>query len=167
MHISSKLTDKSQKSIVGRRKMDAKTYKRYAAARAKKSPLAKDCAKAFVTGGLICTGGQGLLNLYKTLGLAEQTAGMMVSVTIVFITALLTGFGIFDKIAKHAGAGTVVPITGFANSVTAAAIDNKTEGLILGVGSKIFSIAGPVILYGISAGAVYGVIYWALTTFIL
>ncbi len=147
--------------------MDAKTYERYAAARAKKSPLVKDCAKAFIIGGLICTIGQGFLNLYSSLGLDEKNAGMMASITIVFITALLTGFGVFDKIAKHAGAGTVVPITGFANSITSAAIDNKTEGFILGVGSKIFSIAGPVILYGISAGVVYGVIYWVLTTFIL
>lgn len=145
--------------------MNAKTYERYAAARAKKSPLAKDCAKAFVIGGLICTLGQGFLNLYTALGLPEQTAGMMTSISIVFLASLLTGLGIFDKIAKHAGAGTVVPITGFANSITAAAIDNKTEGFILGVGSKIFSIAGPVILYGISAGVVYGVIYWALTMF--
>lgn len=147
--------------------MDAKTYERYAAARAKKSPLVKDCALAFVTGGLICTAGQGLLNLYSVLGLSRDNAGMMVSVTIVFLTALLTGFGIFDNIAKHAGAGTVVPITGFANSIASAAIDNKSEGFVLGVGSKIFTIAGPVILYGISAGFVYGVIYWALTTFIL
>lgn len=147
--------------------MDAKTYERYAAARAKKSPLVKDCALAFVTGGLICTAGQGLLNLYSVLGLSRDNAGMMVSVTIVFLTALLTGFGIFDNIAKRAGAGTVVPITGFANSIASAAIDNKSEGFVLGVGSKIFTIAGPVILYGISAGFVYGVIYWALTTFIL
>ena len=147
--------------------MDAKTYERYAAARAKKSPLVKDCAIAFVSGGLICTAGQGLLNLYSSLGLSRDNSGMMVSVTLVFLTALLTGFGIFDNIAKHAGAGTVVPITGFANSIASAAIDNKSEGFVLGVGSKIFSVAGPVILYGISAGFVYGVVYWALTSFIL
>ena len=147
--------------------MDAKTYERYAAARAKKSPLAKNCARAFITGGLICTVGQGLLNFYGSLGLSQENSGMMVSVSIVFLTALLTGFGIFDNIAKHAGGGTVVPITGFANSIASAAIDNKSEGFVLGVGSKIFTIAGPVILYGISAGFVYGVIYWALTTFIL
>ena len=147
--------------------MDAKTYERYAAARAKKSPLVKDCAIAFVSGGLICTAGPGLLNLYSSLGLSRDNSGMMVSVTLVFLTALLTGFGIFDNIAKHAGAGTVVPITGFANSIASAAIDNKSEGFVLGVGSKIFSVAGPVILYGISAGFVYGVVYWALTSFIL
>ena len=147
--------------------MDTKIYPRYAAARAKKSPLAKDCLMAFIFGGTICTAGQGLLNLYSTFGLSKEDAGMLVSSTLVFAAALLTGFGIFDKIAKCAGAGTVIPITGFANAVTSAAIDNKTEGLILGVGSKIFSVAGPVILYGISAGFVYGIIYWLLTTFIL
>ncbi len=147
--------------------MDAKTYERYAAARAKKSPLAKDCLIAFVTGGLICTAGQGLLNLYSSLGLSRDNSGMLVSVTLVFLTALFTGFGIFDNIAKHAGGGTIVPITGFANAISSAAIDNKSEGFVLGVGSKIFSVAGPVILYGISAGFVYGVIYWLLTTFIL
>ena len=147
--------------------MDTKIYPRYAAARAKKSPIVKDCLIAFVSGGIICTAGQGLLNFYRTLGLSRENAGMLVSSTLVFIAALLTGFGIFDKIAKHTGAGTVVPITGFANAISSAAIDNKTEGLILGVGSKIFSVAGPVILYGISAGFVYGVIYWLLTTFIL
>ena len=146
--------------------MDAKTYERYAAARAKKSPLLKNCAMAFVTGGLICTAGQGLLNFYSAIGLSQENAGMLVSASIVFLTALLTGLGIFDNIAKHAGGGTIVPITGFANSIASSAIDNKTEGFILGVGSKIFTIAGPVILYGISAGFVYGVIYWALTTFI-
>lgn len=145
--------------------MDAKTYERYAAARAKKSPLVKDCLMAFVSGGLICTGGQALLNLYSALGLSRDNAGMMVSVTLVFITALLTGLGVFDNIAKYAGAGTVVPITGFANSVTSAAIDNKSEGFVLGVGSKIFSVAGPVILYGISAGFVYGIIYWVVLRF--
>jgi len=147
--------------------MDAKTYPRYAAARSKKSPLLKDCLTAFVSGGIICTVGQGLLNFYSTLGLSKENAGMLVSSTLVLISALLTGFGIFDNIAKRAGAGTVVPITGFANAISSAAIDNKTEGFILGVGSKIFTVAGPVILYGISAGFVYGVIYWLLTAFIL
>ena len=118
--------------------MDTKIYPRYAAARAKKSPIVKDCLIAFVSGGIICTAGQGLLNFYRALGLSQENAGMLVSSTLVFIAALLTGFGIFDKIAKHTGAGTVVPITGFANAISSAAIDNKTEGLILGVGSKIF-----------------------------
>lgn len=140
--------------------MDAKTYERYAAARAKKSPLLKNCLTAYVTGGLICTAGQGFLNLYGKIGLSRDNAGMLTSATIVFFTALFTGIGVFDKLAKYAGAGTIVPITGFANSIAASAIDNKSEGFILGVGSKLFSIAGPVILYGVSAGFVYGIIYW-------
>lgn len=140
--------------------MDAKTYKRYAAARAKKSPLLKNCLTAYVTGGLICTLGQGFLNLYGKIGLSRDNAGMLTSATIVFLTALFTGIGVFDKLAKYAGAGTIVPITGFANSIAASAIDNKSEGFILGVGSKLFAIAGPVILYGVSAGFVYGVVYW-------
>lgn len=140
--------------------MDAKTYKRYATARAKKSPLLKNCLTAYVTGGLICTLGQGFLNLYGKIGLSRDNAGMLTSATIVFLTALFTGIGVFDKLAKYAGAGTIVPITGFANSIAASAIDNKSEGFILGVGSKLFAIAGPVILYGVSAGFVYGVVYW-------
>lgn len=140
--------------------MDAKTYKRYADARAKKSPLLKNCLTAYVTGGLICTLGQGFLNLYGKIGLSRDNAGMLTSATIVFLTALFTGIGVFDKLAKYAGAGTIVPITGFANSIAASAIDNKSEGFILGVGSKLFAIAGPVILYGVSAGFVYGVVYW-------
>lgn len=142
--------------------MDAKLYKRYAAARAKKSPCAKNCISAFLIGGLICTIGQGLLELYGMLGLSKDDAGMMTSVTIVFLTALFTGLGVFDKLAKHAGAGTIVPITGFANSIASSAIDNKSEGFILGVGTKLFAIAGPVILYGVSAGFLYGMIYWAI-----
>lgn len=145
--------------------MDAKTYKRYAAARAKKSPLMKNCVAAFLTGGVICTIGQGFLNLYGKIGISRDNAGMLTSATIVFLTALFTGIGVFDKLAKHAGAGTIVPITGFANSIAASAIDNKSEGFIIGVGSKLFAIAGPVILYGVSAGFVYGVIYWVILKF--
>ena len=94
--------------------------------------------------------------------MTADDAGTLTSVTLIFLTALLTGLGVFDNLAKKAGGGTIVPITGFANAVTSAAIDNKTEGFILGVGSKIFQVAGPVIVYGISAGVVYGVIYWLI-----
>lgn len=142
--------------------MESKVYKRYAKARAKKSPLIKNCVCAFLIGGLICTAGQALLNLYKYLGITEDNAGTLTSVTLIFITALLTGIGVFDNISKHAGGGTLVPITGFANAVSSCAVDNRSEGYILGVGAKIFTIAGPVILYGISAGVVYGVIYWLM-----
>ena len=143
--------------------MNGKIYERYVDGRAKKSPLFGDCLKAFLIGGTICTFGEILRETYEYLGATQENAGMLTSVTLVFITALLTGLGIFDNIAKRAGGGTLVPITGFANAVSAAAIDNKTEGFILGVGAKIFTIAGPVILYGISSGVVYGVIYWIAT----
>ncbi len=142
--------------------MESKIYRRYAAARAKKSPLLKDCLCAFVSGGLICMAGQGLIELYKYLGISKDNAGTLTSVTLIFVTAILTGFGVFDKLAKHAGGGTLVPITGFANAVSSCAIDNNSEGYILGVGAKIFTIAGPVILYGISAGVVYGIIYYLI-----
>ncbi|MBQ7334261.1 MAG: SpoVA/SpoVAEb family sporulation membrane protein [Clostridia bacterium] len=144
---------------------DSENYKRYVNARAKKSPLAKDCVRAFLTGGAICAGAQGLMALYKSWGMEKDDAAALVSVSLVFLAALLTGLGVFDNIAKWAGAGTLVPITGFANAVAAPAIDTKGEGFVLGVGAKIFSIAGPVILYGMAAGTVYGVIYWIIQTF--
>lgn len=143
---------------------DKKDYKKYAAARAPKSPCIKNCAKAFLIGGLICALGQGFLLIYKEMcGLDEETAGTLTSVTLIFLAILLTAIGIFDKIAKHAGAGTLVPITGFANAVASPAIDSHSEGLVLGVGAKIFTVAGPVLLYGALAGAVYGVIYYIFT----
>ena len=142
-----------------------KTYKKYATARAPKSPVAKNCVKAFIFGGSICTAGQLLSNLYSIAGLNKDDAGTLTSVTLIFIAALLTGIGVFDRIAKHAGAGTLVPITGFANSVVSPAIDTKSEGLVLGVGANIFKIAGPVILYGTLAGTLYGVIYWVISLF--
>ncbi len=144
---------------------DRETYKKYADAHAKKSPLGADCAKAFLIGGLICAAAEGLGNLYEYLGVKEENTAALVSVTLIFLTALLTGLGVFDKIAKFAGAGTLVPITGFANAVAAPAIDTKGEGFVLGVGTKIFSIAGPVILYGTAAGALYGLVYWIVITF--
>ncbi len=145
--------------------MDNSIYKRYAKARARKSPLVKDCFNAFWCGGLICTAGEGMRQLYSYLGLSTDNAGTMTSVTLIFLTAIATGLGFFDKAAKLAGGGTLVPITGFANAVSSCAIDNKSEGFILGVGAKIFTIAGPVILYGISAGVLYGVVYWIISLF--
>ena len=144
---------------------DSETYKKYAAARARKSPLAKNCVRAFLVGGGICTLAEGLHRLYECLGASPELSAAFVSVTLIFLSALLTGLGIFDKIAKFAGAGTLVPITGFANAIAAPAIDTKGEGFVLGVGTKIFSIAGPVILYGTAAGCVYGVIYWLVIHF--
>ncbi|MGM9680819.1 MAG: stage V sporulation protein AC [Eubacteriales bacterium] len=145
--------------------VNKESYKKFADQNAEKSPLLKDCVKAFLIGGLICLLGQALFTLYTECGLSEQTVKSTVSVSLIFLTALLTGFGLFDKIAKHAGAGTLVPITGFANSVVAPAIDNKAEGWILGLGAKIFIIAGPVILYGTLASAIYGAIYYICTLF--
>ena len=144
--------------------MECEIYRKYAKARAKKSPLLKDCASAFLIGGFICMIGEALRELYAALGMSMENSSTLTSVTLIFCTALLTGFGIFDKIAKRAGGGTLVPITGFANAVTSAAIDNSSEGYVLGVGAKIFTIAGPVILYGTAAGVLYGVIYWAFTS---
>ena len=138
--------------------MTNQEYGRYVSQKAKPSPLWKNLLWAFVTGGLICTGGQALLNLFRGCGLNENTAGTAVSVTIIFLAALFTGLGLFDKLAKHAGAGTLVPITGFANAVVSPALEFKTEGFITGTAVKIFTIAGPVIVYGISASVIYGLI---------
>lgn len=143
--------------------MTGKTYERYVKARAKKSNIVKDCLGAFVSGGLICTAGEGLRQLYRYLGLSMNSTGTLTSITLIFITAIVTGLVFFDKIAKHCGGGTLVPITGFANAVTSAAIDNKSEGFVLGVGAKMFTIAGPVIVYGTVASVVYGIIYWITT----
>ena len=125
-----------------------------------KSPMGKDCLYAFVIGGLICALGQLFINIYTGLGLDKQAASTAGSMTLVALSALLTGLSLYDNIAKHAGAGTLVPITGFANSISAPAVEFKTEGFILGVGAKMFTIAGPVIVYGVSASVVYGLIYW-------
>lgn len=130
-----------------------------------KSPLWKDCLFAFVIGGAICTLGQLILRGYLTLGMNKEDAGTAMSMTLVALSALLTGLSLYDDIAKYAGAGTLVPITGFANSVAAPAVEFKTEGFILGVAAKMFTIAGPVIVYGVSASVVYGLIYWITTLF--
>ena len=140
-------------------------YQEYVKKMSPDSPLWKDVLNAFWTGGLICVLGQLILNGYDALGLSETNAATAASVTLIFLGALLTGLGLYGKIAKLAGAGTVVPITGFANSVVSPALEFKTEGFILGVGAKMFTIAGPVIVYGVSASVVYGLIYWITTLF--
>lgn len=140
--------------------MNKKEYKEYVEKRAKKSPILKNVAFAFLFGGLICVIGQVFMDLYLYLEIDTKTASTLASISIIFITILLTGLGVFDNIAKIAGAGTVVPISGFANSISSQAIDSKSEGFILGVGAKIFTIAGPVILYGIFSGVIYGIIYY-------
>ena len=138
--------------------MSNQEYSKYVDQKAKKSPIWKNMLWAFVIGGLICTAGQGLLDLYKYLGLSEINAAIAVSVTLVVIAALLTGLGVFDDIAKHAGAGTLVPITCFANAMVAPALEFKSEGLVLGTGAKLFNVAGPVLVYGISTSVIYGLI---------
>ena len=143
--------------------MNDKQYARLVKDKSPKSPIMKDCLFAFASGGLICALGQFLLNRYTGLGLEKQDAAAWVSITLVGLSALLTGLSVYDDIAKYAGAGTLVPITGFSNAVAASAVEFQTEGFILGVGSKMFTIAGPVIVYGLSASAVYGVIYWLFT----
>lgn len=125
-----------------------------------KSPMWKDCLMAFVIGGLICTVGQCCMNGYRALGLDAEMAGTATSMTLVVLSALLTGLSLYDDLAKHAGAGTLVPITGFANAIAAPAVEFKTEGMILGTAAKMFTIAGPVIVYGLAASVVYGVVYW-------
>ncbi|MBQ8642933.1 MAG: SpoVA/SpoVAEb family sporulation membrane protein [Clostridia bacterium] len=142
---------------------DAKTYRRYAQARSRKSPLLRDMLFAYVSGGSICVVAQFLKNIYLSLGMTEESAGSAVSVSLIAAAILLTAFGCFDRIAKKAGAGTLVPITGFANAVASSAIDARSEGFVMGVGAKIFPIAGPVIAYGLAAGTVYGVIYWVIS----
>lgn len=138
--------------------MTNKEYGAYVNSKSKPSPLGKNLVWAFVTGGLICTGGQALLNLYRWAGMNESGAATAVSMTLIFLAALFTGLGWFDKIAKRAGAGTLVPITGFANAVVAPALEFKSEGLVMGMSAKMFVIAGPVLVFGISASIIYGLI---------
>ena len=130
-----------------------------------RSPMWRDCLNAFWIGGLICLLGQLAMTGYTALGLEKTDAATAGSLTLVALSALLTGLSVYDDIAKHAGAGTLVPITGFANSIAAPAVEFKTEGFILGVGAKMFTIAGPVIVYGVAASVVYGLIYWMTTLF--
>ena len=145
--------------------MTEKEYGKLVQELSPKSPIKKDCINAFWIGGLICVLGQLAINGYTALGLEKQDASTAASMSLVVLSALLTGLSLYDNIAKYAGAGTLVPITGFANSIASPAIEFKTEGMILGVGAKIFQIAGPVIVYGVSASVVYGIIYWITTLF--
>ena len=138
--------------------MTNQEYLKYVSEKAKPSPMAKDLVWAFCVGGLICAGGQGLLNLYKGFGLDQEAAGTAVSITLIFLSALFTGLKVYDNLAKHAGAGTLVPITGFANSIVSPAMEFKSEGFVTGMAAKMFTIAGPVLVFGISASVVYGLI---------
>ena len=137
-------------------------YKKLGEAAVPKTKCLRNLAGAFLIGGAICALGQFLLNFYLDMGLSTPSASTACSITLVGISAVLTGFGIYDKIAKFGGGGTLVPITGFANAVVSPAMEFKSEGFVLGLGVKIFTIAGPVIVYGVLASVIYGIIYWIL-----
>ncbi len=135
-----------------------KDYGKFVQDRAKKSPVVKDCALAFLVGGAICVLGQAILDGYTALGLSQTDAGTAASVTLVGLSVLLTGLNLYNKLARYGGAGTLVPITGFANAVASPAIDYRAEGLVTGMAAKMFTVAGPVIVFGLAASAVYGVL---------
>ena len=138
--------------------MTNQEYRKYVALRCPPSPLGRDMFRAFVSGGLICALGQGILTLWGLAGLEEESAAGATSVTLVFLGVLLTGLGVYDRLAKFCGAGTLVPITGFANSIASPALEFKSEGFVAGMAAKMFVIAGPVLVYGLTASVVYGLV---------
>lgn len=138
-------------------------YKRRVEQASPPSPVGKDCLMAFLFGGSICVLGQGLCGLYESLGLELAQARAGTSVSLIFLSALLTTLGLYDKLAKVAGAGTLVPITGFANSMVSPAMEFQSEGLVTGLGAKLFSVAGPVLVFGITASVVYGLVLYGLS----
>ncbi len=141
-------------------KMSKEEYQRYVAERMPPSPIVKDCLLAFLFGGAICCIGQLITNTWLSFGLSEEDAATAATICMVFLGSLSTGLGFYDELAKYGGAGTLVPITGFANAVVSPAMEFKAEGLILGLAPKMFIIAGPVIVYGTLASALFGLIYW-------
>ena len=140
--------------------MSKKEYQQFVQDRAKKSPLLKDCTLAFLIGGAICVLGQVIMDQYMALGLSKTDASTATSVTLVFLSVLLTGLNLYNKLGRYGGAGTLVPITGFANAVASPSIEFKSEGLVLGLAAKMFLIAGPVLVYGTAASVAYGVLVW-------
>ena len=140
-------------------------YKNLIKRHAPTSPTLKNCFFAFFVGGFLCFIGEWLSFLFRTLGVDSEKSYILVSVTYIFLASLATALGFFDKIARYGGAGTLVPVTGFSNSVTSSAIDTRSEGYVLGVGAKIFTVAGPVILYSTVAGTIWGLIYFIWSTF--
>ena len=143
-------------------KITKQQYQRIAQKRAPKSPLLKDCLLAFLTGGLLCAAGEIVILSVGSTGMGEQESRLIGSLSLILFSVLLTGFNVYDNLAKHAGAGTLVPITGFANAMTSPAMEFKSEGFVTGTAVKLFSVAGPVIVFGVSASVVYGVIYWVI-----
>ena len=146
-------------------RFDKEKYAAYANARAGRSPIAKNLFFAFLIGGGLCLLGEALFSLYTYFGLDTRTAGLCVTVSLIFLSALLTFLGVFDRIARVAGAGTLLPVTGFANAVVSPAMDNKSEGFVMGVGAKMFIVAGPVLVFGTAAGVVLGIIYYIVGLF--
>ncbi len=140
--------------------MDKKQYQQRVKELSPNSHIVRDCLKAFLVGGIICTIGQVIINLLDNYGLSKNETSMYTSMILIFIASLLTGLGIYQKIGHFAGAGSIVPITGFSNSVTSPALEFKKEGFILGLGAKIFIVAGPVILYGTLASVLVGLVYY-------
>lgn len=146
--------------------MSNKEYSDYVDSKAKKSPIFKDVILAFLVGGLICTIGQLITNYFIFRGYEKEMAGMITTIILIFLGAFLTSINLYSKIGKYAGAGSVVPITGFSNSIVAPAIEFKTEGYILGLGANMFKVAGPVLVYGITSSVIVGFIYWIFKLFI-
>lgn len=144
---------------------DKKDFKKYAEKFAPESKLFKDCIMAFIIGGLICVIGQGIGDIGQKLGVSEENIKTLIPCSLIVLSCILTGLGLYQKIAKHAGAGTLVPITGFANAISSISIDSKAEGLVLGVGANMFKIAGPVIVYGTLTSVIIGIFYWIATLF--
>ena len=141
-----------------------KAYQEYVDKKTPNSPILKNCFNAFWVGGLICTIGQIILNICKERGFDTQASGTIVSILLIGIAAFLTGLNLFNKIGKFAGAGSLIPITGFANSIVSPAMEYKSEGYVMGVGGKMFTVAGPVLVFGISASIIVGIIYLILNT---
>ncbi len=140
--------------------MTNKQYNEYIEKRSERSPCFVNCIKAFLVGGTICALGEAFSEIYLLLGAQEEKSLLYASLSLIFLASFLTGVGVFDKIAKYGGAGALVPITGFSNSVTSPSLEAKSEGFVTGVASKMFTIAGPVIVYGTAASIVYGIIYF-------
>ena len=138
--------------------MSNREYDKFVQDRAKQSPIVKDCALAFLIGGAICVIGQAIMDGFTALGLEKTDAGTATSISLVALSALLTGLNLYNKLGRYGGAGTLVPITGFANAVVSPAIDFKTEGFITGMAAKMFTVAGPVLVFGVTASVIYGII---------
>lgn len=141
-------------------KITKKEYEKYVENKAKKSPMLKNMSMAFLVGGAICTIGQGFMMLYQNANLEKEEVSAATAITMIFLGAFLTGINVYDNIAKFAGAGTIVPITGFANSIVSPAMEFKSEGFILGMGAKMFVIAGPVLVFGVAASVIYGLVLY-------